>query len=145
MIRKIASINERRNNSFRSTPKIIRLDDWIIATIRIHIIASQIPIGIDIHIRIQEPAPLGIIVSRLQIIQVDFRVVVIPTIAERVDFIGRITLSHIPRSRCRSDDIAPRTVRMPSSLYLKYAMVPADCSEMLFNRRPWVQLYVYVP
>ena len=25
---------------------------------------------------------------------------------------------------------------------LKYAMVPADCSEMLFNRRPWVQLYV---
>lgn len=34
----------------------------IITTIRIHIVAKQIPVGINIHIRIQEPSPLGCVV-----------------------------------------------------------------------------------
>ena len=48
------------------------MDDRIISTIRIHIEANQIAVGVHIYIRIQEPSPLGIIVSRLQIIQPGF-------------------------------------------------------------------------
>ena len=56
----------------------------IIATIRIHIEADHVTVGIHIPIRIQESSPLGIIVSRLQIVQPRIGVVVVATITERI-------------------------------------------------------------
>ena len=63
----------------------------IITTISIHIVAHQIPIGIHIHIRIQEPSPLGIIVSGLQIVKPRLGVIIIPTVTERIHRVRRIT------------------------------------------------------
>ena len=56
----------------------------IIATIHIHIEADHVAIGIHIPIRIQEPSPLGIIISRLQIVQPGLGVVVVASVAEGI-------------------------------------------------------------
>ena len=57
----------------------------IIITIRIHIVTQQSRPCADIPIRIQEPSPLRVIVSALQIVQPGLGVVVIPPIAERIE------------------------------------------------------------
>ena len=57
----------------------------IIITIRIHIVTRQSRSGADIPIRIQKPSPLRVIVPALQIVQPGLRIVVIPTVPERIE------------------------------------------------------------
>ena len=71
-------------NVFISIPRRIISHNRIIATIRIHIEANQIAIGIHIPILIQEPPPSRIIISALQVVQPRLGIVIIPAVTEGV-------------------------------------------------------------
>ena len=71
-------------NIFIGIPRRIISHNRIIATIRIHIEANQIAIGIHIPILIQEPSPSRVIISALQVVQPRLGIVVIPAVAEGV-------------------------------------------------------------
>ena len=82
----------------------------IIITIRIHIEANQIPVGIHIPIRIEKPSPLRVIVPALQIVQPRVRIVVIPPIPERIERADNLLLNRCRARLGGNRAVAPRIV-----------------------------------
>ena len=82
----------------------------IIITIRIHIVTQQSRPCADIPIRIQEPSPLWVIVPALQIVQPRVRIVVIPTVPERIKRADNPLLNRCRARLGGNRAVAPRIV-----------------------------------
>ena len=101
----------------------------IITTIRIHIEANQVAVGVDISIRIDESTRRRIIISALQIIQTGIGIVIISPVPERIPRSDNAPLQGRCSRNLADRAIAPSIVGVGADLDTRFGINPYNVTK----------------
>ena len=95
----------------KTLPTRVGIHHRIVTTIRIHIVAYEVAVGIHMAIRIDKPTNHGIIIPTLQVIETRLPIVIVTAIEEGIAF-GEVVVQRpqIAAKHRPTQHIAPRIV-----------------------------------